>query len=585
MRRVLFAFLLFLACACIAQAQTTTATGTVIDANGQHFNFISPSGTNWKFTVCPASTSPCYSTSISLQGASENVSSQITPPAITVNGSNSNQPTAYSDAEISGPTVGFLYFNLTDKTIHECTISVPCTWVSIIPAGSGTVQGGPQNAVAIFPISGTNAIVGPSNITTDSTKNNLNVPGIIAAPNINNVVYADQQAGVDFCAKLVAATTRLPAGGTVNALGFQGSQACGLNTSLSQNGVQYLLPANLIVSAAVGITITISASDVQVIGAGDTTLFDFSAGASANPDINITGSRVNIQGIKVVGNRVAVGTAGCVTLSPSTTQDRNTIQWDTFTNCGSDGIYSLKQTNLVESHNTFSSIGYSAIFHDVGESFTRVEDNTVTDWNLDNISGNGGIMFAAVLVTDQQNIQIHHNILTELTAGANHVGIGVNGATGEEMSSNTVIKASGSSGEAIAVTGNNVRVFGNHTLNSGACGILYYATTLFSTGFEISGNFTDNGVSSGVCLVWGQSSVAIQRGIVSGNEMSGNSVYGFQVFANGALTGDTLTDVSVFGNQWSVGNTSGPFNSGGAASGITYFGNQDAYEEQRTRSH
>ena len=110
------------------------STGSFSGISVPSSSAISPSGTNWTFTVCPASTSPCYSTNISLQGASESVTSQITPPAITVNGSASNQPTAYRDSEISGAVVGFQYFNLTDQTNHTCTVSIPCTWVA---AGGG----------------------------------------------------------------------------------------------------------------------------------------------------------------------------------------------------------------------------------------------------------------------------------------------------------------------------------------------------------------------------------------------------------------------------------------------------------------
>ena len=61
----------------------------------------------------------------------------ITPPPIVVQANTYNQPTAYNDAEIAGPTVGFLYFNLTDQTMHVCEVAVPCTWVSITGGGGG----------------------------------------------------------------------------------------------------------------------------------------------------------------------------------------------------------------------------------------------------------------------------------------------------------------------------------------------------------------------------------------------------------------------------------------------------------------
>lgn len=51
--------------------------------------------------------------------------------------------------------------------------------------GQGTVNPGPQYSVPTYPNSGTSSTVGPSNVTTDSTLNNLNVPGTtsIGGPN------------------------------------------------------------------------------------------------------------------------------------------------------------------------------------------------------------------------------------------------------------------------------------------------------------------------------------------------------------------------------------------------------------------
>ncbi len=191
MRRILFGFLLILFCAVNAHAQSTTVSGTITDAGGQVWangtyriqfnpngapppyqwngsvfvpgsnvfsgnlnssgvfsgvsvpsnNYIGP-GTLWTFTVCPAATSPCYSTSIPISGATQSVSSNIVPPAIVVPSNAYNQPTAYSDSEIGSPVIGFSYFNLTDQTIHSCTVAVPCTWLSIGGGSSGGTPGG-----------------------------------------------------------------------------------------------------------------------------------------------------------------------------------------------------------------------------------------------------------------------------------------------------------------------------------------------------------------------------------------------------------------------------------------------------------
>lgn len=192
MRRVLFVILMWASFALAAFGQSTTVNATITDANGQAFfsgtyriefnpngrnqpfvwsgvpftpgdhvftgrldgsgafsgvvvpssNFISPSGTNWKFTVCPASSSPCYTTSIAVQGTTQDVTTQITPPAIIINDADYNQPTAYTDAENIGPKVGFIYFNLTSQHFRACTSALPCTWLPLCFPGDGSCGGG-----------------------------------------------------------------------------------------------------------------------------------------------------------------------------------------------------------------------------------------------------------------------------------------------------------------------------------------------------------------------------------------------------------------------------------------------------------
>lgn len=177
---------LILFCSVAAHAQSTTVSGTITDSNGQAFiggtynivfysnglpppfnwngsvlsqytsfsgvldgtgsfsgvsvpssNYITPTGTAWTFTVCPNSTSPCYSQIIPVTGSTLSVSSLISPPAIQMNITPFVRFTAYSDSEVVGGVKGSQYFNLTDNTIHAC-IALPCSsnWQSIQYTGS-----------------------------------------------------------------------------------------------------------------------------------------------------------------------------------------------------------------------------------------------------------------------------------------------------------------------------------------------------------------------------------------------------------------------------------------------------------------
>lgn len=90
---------------------------------------ISPAGSGWKFTVCPAATAPCSTFTFTITGASQVLS--VTPPAIIVSMSSPpNGAAAYTDGEIFGARQGQFYFNLTDNTLHMCSLPV-CTWLSL----------------------------------------------------------------------------------------------------------------------------------------------------------------------------------------------------------------------------------------------------------------------------------------------------------------------------------------------------------------------------------------------------------------------------------------------------------------------
>ena len=189
MRKLAYLVTLILLLALSAKGQSTTVSGTITDANGQAFSngtyrisfnpngvappfqwngspftpgnfvfsgslnssgafsgvsvpsntFIAP-GTLWEFQVCPAATAPCYSQSLTVAGATMSVSTLLTPPPIVVTASAYSQPTAYTDAEIVGPIVGFQYFNLTSQLTRICTVSIPCTWVSGGGGGGGVTS-------------------------------------------------------------------------------------------------------------------------------------------------------------------------------------------------------------------------------------------------------------------------------------------------------------------------------------------------------------------------------------------------------------------------------------------------------------
>src|SRR6267142_2731001 len=175
---------LFLLAPFLAHAQTTSVSGTITDAGGQSWNygsfsfffvpspvnpqgpyrfqgqpfnvnqvisgslnvsgsfsgalvpdntFIFPSGSGWRAQFCPAATTACSSVTLTISGATQSVTSSITPPAIVLNlGNPPPGAAAYSDSEIQGAKPGSFYYNINSNTLKMCSITSfpPCTWLA-----------------------------------------------------------------------------------------------------------------------------------------------------------------------------------------------------------------------------------------------------------------------------------------------------------------------------------------------------------------------------------------------------------------------------------------------------------------------
>jgi hypothetical protein len=112
---------------------------------------ITPSGSTWAVQVCSAATSPCYTVSLTITGATQNISASVIPPAIAINlaVSPGSFTTAYSDSEITSALVGSSYYNLTLQNQRYCqavTGQACTTWASG-GGGGGGAPGGSLNSV------------------------------------------------------------------------------------------------------------------------------------------------------------------------------------------------------------------------------------------------------------------------------------------------------------------------------------------------------------------------------------------------------------------------------------------------------
>ena len=118
---------------------TAAQSGTADNAGTFHVTLdnnivVSPSGSSWKFIICPnASVSSCSTINLTIFGPIMNVSSQLnavlTVPIVFASPVIAH---AYNDTEVNG-SYGTLYINAIDNTLRECLI-LQCNgggWVAI----------------------------------------------------------------------------------------------------------------------------------------------------------------------------------------------------------------------------------------------------------------------------------------------------------------------------------------------------------------------------------------------------------------------------------------------------------------------
>lgn len=149
---------------------TTQFTGTmngsgVFSVSIPSSSSITPSGSQWTFTICPSAASPCGALSLAITGSSEDISSQVTSALPPVHTFPTPMGYAYADSQVQQlPGLGQSYFNTTQKVPKYWDGSAWQTYGS----GNGTIQPTPQFRLFIQPNSGTQSIAGPASTSQNA---------------------------------------------------------------------------------------------------------------------------------------------------------------------------------------------------------------------------------------------------------------------------------------------------------------------------------------------------------------------------------------------------------------------------------
>lgn len=120
---------------------------------------ISPSGTQWRFTLCSNTSAPCSNITLPVSGGTPNLSSVLSAGVKAPRINSGQGAFAYADVEVNTPsTAGLTYYSVTLALLRIWSGS---SWSSISVGGSGTVGNGQQlqepgyaaNGTTIVPVS------------------------------------------------------------------------------------------------------------------------------------------------------------------------------------------------------------------------------------------------------------------------------------------------------------------------------------------------------------------------------------------------------------------------------------------------
>jgi hypothetical protein len=163
----------------------------------------------------------------------------------------------------------------------------------------------------------------------------------------------------------------------------------------------------------------------------------------------------------------------------------------------------------------------------------------------------------------QEQFFILHNQIIGVAPGL--VGIGLDWATDCLVEGNTVIgSGDGGPGEGIAFTGSRNRIIANRTKNTGAAGILLWATERGgNANNEIARNICTDAANQGIALVWGESNAVISDLSVRHNrcfdEGRGTQHWGVQSYIADRVGSYSWNGIDIHDNNLR-GNLHGPYN-------------------------
>lgn len=371
--------------------------------------------------------------------------------------------------------------------------------------------------------------------------------------------------GADFGEKFTTCRVAIASsGGVCDARLMSGAHTITSSVTWTENNITLLLSPSTTITVTAGVTITVSGTGNRIEGGGWASTIDASAGTSANTVLKISADDFAATNFRMIGNRIAGGTAHLIEVDPTVQRNYLVFQWLRLEEAGADAIRLERANQFWITENSIYRPKSNGVRSRNRSQQGWVERNYIEQTTTGAV-GDGAIAFVSTGGTASSDIWIRDNRLVNPAVVGIRIGVGGGVPTRIVITGNSIVGAGNATlnvdGECITFEGVHGIIAHNILRNCYSHGISLYAavedTTVDSNEITNVSLRTDANAHGCVEMAIGPSTVLAftQRNITVVNNRcrddQGTATTPYLVSVDDFSTGGTATMVNlvVAGNQ------------------------------------